>query len=129
MTNIKKLKEYRKLKNQKKLTEKEVFEIYESITSTKEMILFVNSILNFQTFKIKAEFLIKTATKNGEKYKTNGNYEKYEKENFYTNGHNGYSTKKIGYLKLIKSEILKYKFQDEDSENFDMIKVIEFQKI
>jgi hypothetical protein len=123
-----KLKEYKKLKNQKKLSEIDILKIYKNINDSNEQILFLNSILNFDIFKIKAEFLIKTANKINDIYIKNGNYEKYKEKKAYTNNKYRYSVKKIGYLKLIKSEIFEYKFKDENNENFQMINVLEFIK-
>jgi hypothetical protein len=125
-----KLKEYKKLKNQKKMTEEEILKIFEKkLKTSEEVIIFLKQTIENKIFKIKVAFLIKTAEKEAEKYRANGNYEKYEKENFYTNGKSGFSEKKRGYLKGVKKEIFKYKFKDEDNENHEMIKVLKFEKI
>jgi hypothetical protein len=116
-----KLKKYRKLKVQRKISGNELLVAYRAITDHQERFMLLQSIISFDLFDINADFLIKTAKKEDDKYIPNGNYKKYKDDNFYTNGYSGYSTKYVGLLTGISDEIFRYKYKADSGEIFTNI--------
>jgi len=128
-----KLKMYRKLKIQKKLTEEEILEAYKKSYETNEDTLLLNIILSLGIFRVKASFLTVIGNYNRTEkevkiYKHNGlSYDKDEK--IYYDERRAYKIAYEGYVKDINAEYFNYSVLADNGLRYKKITKVFFEKI
>lgn len=127
-----KSKYFMRLKVQKKLTAEEMVSGWEQMTS-KERFDFLERIMEFGLFRIKADFLIETAYKNSSdkegKYKANGNYEKYKDAVAFSNSTTMYASKHRGYLEGFFPNKREYKLLADSGQYFKKMGNVSFERV